>query len=205
MERAREDTLDTPDEPDLPAESSKPDTPTTPDASTRRVHKREFIRALSRESYMPYHLAERMYEAFLKVLLDHIQNGDTVVLQGFGNFSWRTHRGRKIAWMTEGDTGEPQVTGEYKTILFSPSRELKNYINLDKEQLEKTAPPGLRLMRTEIAQGATVTKASGKKGKVGRPRKQSEPDTPVTTAVPPRKKPGRPKKSGTHTDDAVIE
>ncbi len=73
-------------------------------------------------------ISENLLEDFLSILLNELIKNKKVKIPNFGTFILR-HKKSRIGRNPK--TLEKKVISERNVVLFKPSRELKNYINLD--------------------------------------------------------------------------
>ena len=73
-------------------------------------------------------ISENLLEDFLSILLNELIKHKKVKIPKFGTFILR-HKKSRIGRNPK--TLEKKVISERNVVLFKPSRELKNYINLD--------------------------------------------------------------------------
>ena len=73
-------------------------------------------------------ISENLLEDFLSILLNELIKNKKVKIPKFGTFILR-HKKSRIGRNPK--TLEKKVISERNVVLFKPSRELKNYINLD--------------------------------------------------------------------------
>ena len=73
-------------------------------------------------------ISENLLEDFLSILLNELIKNKKVKISNFGTFILR-HKKSRIGRNPK--TLEKKVISERNVVLFKPSRELKNYINLD--------------------------------------------------------------------------
>ncbi len=73
-------------------------------------------------------ISENLLEDFLSILLNELIKNKKIKIPKFGTFTLR-HKKSRIGRNPK--TLEKKVISERNVVLFKPSRELKNYINLD--------------------------------------------------------------------------
>ena len=90
--------------------------------------KKEIINSIYMQIGFSKKISENLLEDFLSILLNELIKNKKVKIPNFGTFILR-HKKSRIGRNPK--TLEKKVISERNVVLFKPSRELKNYINLD--------------------------------------------------------------------------
>jgi len=90
--------------------------------------KKEIINSIYMQIGFSKNISENLLEDFLSILLNELIKNKKVKIPKFGTFILR-HKKSRIGRNPK--TLEKKVISERNVVLFKPSRELKNYINLD--------------------------------------------------------------------------
>tara|TARA_B100000989_G_C19442560_1_gene428016 strand:- start:155 stop:448 length:294 start_codon:yes stop_codon:yes gene_type:complete len=90
--------------------------------------KKEIINSIYMQLGFPKKICENLLEDFLSIILDEIITKKKVKISKFGTFTLR-HKKSRIGRNPK--TLEKKVITDRNVILFKPSKELKNYINLN--------------------------------------------------------------------------
>ncbi len=88
-----------------------------------KITKRQFIAKISKKGKCKYREASEIYKLFLDTLTDEILAGNQVVLNGFGVFELKSHRGHEVRF------SEKTNCDEYYVLGFRASKSLKAAIN----------------------------------------------------------------------------
>ena len=70
--------------------------------------------------------AREAVETMLKIMKTNLENGDGVLLSGFGKFNVKDKSARKGR---NPNTGEPMMLGAKRVVKFKPSRKLRQKVN----------------------------------------------------------------------------
>jgi len=89
------------------------------------MHKNEFIKQLARETSLPQKQVNQVVKSMIELIGHSLQNGDKVVLTGFGTFEVRTRSERKGV---NPQTKERIVIPKTHTPGFTASNTLKNIV-----------------------------------------------------------------------------
>tara|TARA_A100001388_G_C28460407_1_gene352947 strand:+ start:14 stop:307 length:294 start_codon:yes stop_codon:yes gene_type:complete len=90
--------------------------------------KKEIINSIYMQIGFSKNISENLLEDFLSILLNELIKNKKIKIPKFGTFTLR-HKKSRIGRNPK--TLEKKVISERNVVLFKPSRELKNYINLD--------------------------------------------------------------------------
>lgn len=139
------------------------------ESAAERIDKRQFIRLMAKEADVTLHVSAQTYEAFVKVLLDSVRNGNQVNLTGFGKFYWQRHGGHKVQF------GAGQKD-DYTVLKFSATRASNQFLDLDEEEAKDSRVPGTRVKYSQ----SVGEKLSPKNGAYSEdePAEESESQTP---------------------------
>ena len=88
--------------------------------------KAQIIASIHDQLDLPSNRAAELVETLLEIIKKRLENGEDVLISGFGKFcvkEKRERRGRNPA------TGEDMILGKRKVVTFSCSRVLRNKIN----------------------------------------------------------------------------
>tara|TARA_B100000282_G_scaffold67773_1_gene45725 strand:+ start:305 stop:598 length:294 start_codon:yes stop_codon:yes gene_type:complete len=90
--------------------------------------KKEIINSIYMQMGFSKNISENLLEDFLSILLNELIKNKKVKIPKFGTFILRYKKSR-IGRNPK--TLEKKIISERNVVLFKPSKELKNYINLD--------------------------------------------------------------------------
>ncbi len=88
-----------------------------------KITKRQFIAKISKKGKCKYREAAEIYKLFLDTLTEEILAGNQVILNGFGVFELKPHRGHEVRF------SEKTNCDEYYVLGFRASKSLKAAIN----------------------------------------------------------------------------
>lgn len=97
-----------------------------------RISRMGFIARVSERSGWPPAAVEPIYEAILQEIFESVTIGKHVVLENFGTFFAKVHKGHKVQF------GKPEI-GPYLMMRFRGAKALKEQLNGDPEYLETVA------------------------------------------------------------------
>lgn len=83
--------------------------------------RQELIQRIAERTGQADYNVKVMFEAMLGVITETLQEGEPVIIRGFGTFKVRTYAprmGRNI------NTGEPYVIGKKRRVSFEPGKDL---------------------------------------------------------------------------------
>ncbi len=90
--------------------------------------KKEIINSIYMQMGFSKNISENLLEDFLSILLNELIKNKKVKIPKFGTFILRYKKSRVGR---NPKTLEKKIISERNVVLFKPSKELKNYINLD--------------------------------------------------------------------------
>ncbi|HEU5223083.1 MAG TPA: HU family DNA-binding protein [Candidatus Lumbricidophila sp.] len=119
-----------------------------------RIEKRDFIREMAAEADLPLNVAGVAYEAFVKVLLLNIQNGNQVNLTGFGRFYRQRHAAHPSHYAAT------RSVDPYMKLKFSSARNVNKFMNSDPDEAGEMRVPGTRMNPPVLSAATRASLAS---------------------------------------------
>ena len=101
-----------------------------------RISKREFIARVATRSGRSLTLVSEVYEALLAELTEAVNEGETVVLTGFGRFYRQAHKGHKVRF------GKKRVD-DYYVLKFSASARINRRLDVGDIDLDRPELVGM--------------------------------------------------------------
>ncbi|UYZ83075.1 HU family DNA-binding protein [Entomomonas sp. E2T0] len=90
------------------------------------MNKAELVKAISEKADIPNTQATKVLNAFLETVTETLQQGDSLVLVGFGTFTVKERSARMARNL---QTGKPIKVPAKKAPLFKPGKTLKDTVN----------------------------------------------------------------------------
>ena len=122
-------------------------------ASGDAITKRMFIRELAAATDLPLKDADRVYDEFIRIIVEHLRAGDQVTLTGFGKFTWKWAKGRP-ANIAPGITQQPPR--DYPSVQFRSTPVVNRFVASPGELAEGRRVPGTRLLTDGSPARSTV-------------------------------------------------
>lgn len=97
---------------------------------SEKVHKREFLRRISRRMNVPEKQVDAFFNAFVDELSDIMANGGSLTLVNFGRFYLSKHPGHPMPF-SKGDAANQ----DYYTLHFSAVRQLSSKLGERYEEI----------------------------------------------------------------------
>ena len=95
------------------------------------MNNKEFIAQLAEQNGMTPHEAQRLVEHVVAIMADHLDDGNTIAIQGFGNYEAKKKAERIII---NPNTKQRQLIPPKLAISFKPSNVLKDSVISTKEK-----------------------------------------------------------------------
>nr|WP_239528252.1 HU family DNA-binding protein [Microbacterium esteraromaticum] len=102
-----------------------------------------FIRELAGATGLPLKDADRVYDEFIRITVEHLRAGDQVTLTGFGKFTWKWMKGRP-ANIAPGRKHEPPE--DYPSVQFRGTPVVNRFVASPGDLGEGRRVPGTRLL-----------------------------------------------------------
>lgn len=112
-------------------------------SSGRVITKRMFIRELAGATGLPLKEADRVYDEFIRITVEHLRAGDQVTLTGFGKFTWKWAKGRPGNIAPDTKREPPK---DYPSVQFRSTPVVNRFVASPGELGEGKRVPGTRLL-----------------------------------------------------------
>lgn len=104
-----------------------------------KVYKRDILSQINADAGLPFDMIRAVYDSLWDVIFERLANGDTVVLNGIGVFSMKSHKGHKSYFkeVKEASEGRAESDGHldnYYTLKFSPANVIKKRLRKEIEE-----------------------------------------------------------------------
>lgn len=90
------------------------------------MNKAELIKSIAEKADIPNTEATKVLNVFLETITETLQNGESLVLVGFGSFDVKARAARTARNLK---TGEPMTIPAKKAPVFKPGKGLKEAVN----------------------------------------------------------------------------
>lgn len=107
------------------------------------ITKRMFIRELAGATGLPLKDADRVYDEFIRITVEHLRAGHQVTLTGFGKFTWKWMKGRPANIAPSRKHEPPEA---YPSVQFRGTPVVNRFVASQGELGEGRRVPGTRLL-----------------------------------------------------------